>query len=48
VCGLAVTVNSIRLLDCMGFCCVWFSSYCEHYKVNFPHGLLLCVVELLL
>jgi len=32
----------------MGFCCVWLSCYCEQYKVSWLHGLLLCVVELLL
>ena len=48
VCGWAVTVNSIRLIDCMGFCCVWLSCYCEQYEVNWLHGLLLCMVELLL
>jgi len=34
VCGRAVTVNSIRLIGCMGFCCVWLSCYFEQYKVN--------------
>jgi len=27
-------VNTIRLTDCMGFCCVWLSCYCEQYKVK--------------
>ena len=38
-CGWAVTVNSIRLIDCMGFCCMWLSCYCEQCKVNWLHGL---------
>jgi len=41
-------VNSIRLIDCMGFCYGWLISYCEQYKVNLLHGTLLCVIELLL
>ena len=36
------------MVDCMGFCCVWLSCYCAQYTVNWLHGLLLCVVELLL
>jgi len=34
VCSFAVTVNTGRLIDCMGFCCVWLSCYCEESKVN--------------
>ena len=41
-------MNSMRLIDCMGFCFVWLSCYCEQFKVNLLRGLLLCVVELLL
>ena len=48
LCGCALTVNNIRLIDCMDFCCVWLSCYCEQYNVKCLHGLLFCVVELLL
>ena len=41
-------MNSMRLIDCMGFCFVWLNSYCEQYMVNLLRGLFLCVVELLL